>query len=408
MAKGPSLPLDGRRGLAGDVVDHARDTWHLVHDAPRDVVEKLVRQPRPVRGHEVDRLHRPQRDHVVVAATVAHNAHRAHRQEDREGLTHAIVEIVPAQLLDVDRIRAPQELGVLGAHLAEDPHREPRSGEGVAMGELARQPELGAEPAHLVLEQLAQRLDELETHPLGEPAHVVVRLDDLRLAGAGAGGLDDVGIDRALGEELDAFETLRLLVEDLDEGPADHLALGLGVGDAGEGAEKARLRVDADDLRAEVLREDAHHRLGFAEAQQAVVDEYADQLLADRAVQERGDYGGVDAAREPEQHRAVTDLRAEACDGVLDDVADAPEGIGAADLAHEALEELGSLGGVRDLGMKLQGVEAAALVPHGREGNGAGRRGHAESRWQRIDPVAVAHRSEEHTSELQSPDTISY
>src|SRR6059058_2104603 len=187
MAKGPSLPLDGRRGLAGDVVDHARDTWHLVHDAPRDVVEKLVRQPRPVRGHEVDRLHRPQRDHVVVAATVAHHAHRAHRQEDREGLTHAIVEIVPAQLLDVDRIRAPQELGVLGAHLAEDPHREPRSGEGVAMGELARQPELGAEPAHLVLEQLAQRLDELETHPLGEPAHVVVRLDDLRLAGARTG-----------------------------------------------------------------------------------------------------------------------------------------------------------------------------------------------------------------------------
>ena len=224
----------------------------------------------------------------------------------------------------------------------------------------------------------------------------MVRLDDLRLAGAGAGRLDDVGIDRALGEELDAFETMCLLVEDLDEGPADRLALGLGVGDAGEGAEKACLRVDADDLRAEVLREDAHHRLGFAEAQQAVVDEYAGELLPDRAVQERGDHGGVDSAREPEQHLAATDLRAEACEGILDDVADAPERIGAADLAHEALEELSSLGGVRDLGMELYAIEAAALVAHGREGNGAGRRGRAESRWQRVDPVAVAHPHIEH------------
>src|SRR5205823_72400 len=313
-----------------------------------------------------------------------------------ERLTHAVVEVVSAQLLDVDRIRAPQELGVLLAHLAQDPHREPGPREGMTMSELARQPELGAEPAHLVLEQLAQRLDELETHPLGEAAHVVVRLDDLRLAGAGAGGLDDVGIDRALSEELDAFETLRLLVEDLDESPADHLALGLGVGDAGEGAEKACLRVDADDPDAEVLREDAHHRLGFAEAQQAVVDEYAGELLPDRAVQERGDHGGVDSAREPEQHLAATDLRAEACEGILDDVADAPERIGAADLAHEALEELSSLGGVRDLGMELYAIEAAALVAHGREGNGAGRRGRAESRWQRVDPVAVAHPHIEH------------
>jgi hypothetical protein len=45
----------------------------------------------------------------------------------------------------------------------------------------ARQPEREAELAHLVLEQLAQRLEQLQVQRLGQPADVVVRLDVLRL-----------------------------------------------------------------------------------------------------------------------------------------------------------------------------------------------------------------------------------
>src|SRR6516225_9329680 len=67
-----SLPLDGRGRLARDVVDHARDPRDLVDDAPRDLIEELIRQARPVRGHEVHGLHRAQGDHVVVAPAIAH------------------------------------------------------------------------------------------------------------------------------------------------------------------------------------------------------------------------------------------------------------------------------------------------------------------------------------------------
>jgi hypothetical protein len=45
---------------------------------------------------------------------------------------------------------------------------------------------------HLVLEQLAQRLDQLHAHPLGQPADVVVALDERRLADD-RHRLDDVG-----------------------------------------------------------------------------------------------------------------------------------------------------------------------------------------------------------------------
>jgi hypothetical protein len=41
------------------------------------------------------------------------------------------------------------------------------------------------------------------------------------------------GIERALGEEFGAADLLRLVLEHVDEGLADELALGFGVGDAG-------------------------------------------------------------------------------------------------------------------------------------------------------------------------------
>ena len=78
---------------------------------------------------------------------------------------------------------------------------EPGAGERVAPDDLGGQAELLADEAHLVLEQRAQRLDQLELEVVGQPADVVVRLD---VGGARSpAGLDDVGIERALDQEGD-------------------------------------------------------------------------------------------------------------------------------------------------------------------------------------------------------------
>ena len=47
----------------------------------------------------------------------------------------------------------------------------------MAVDERRRQAELAAERAHLVLEQFAQRLDQLHVHAFGQAADIVVRLD---------------------------------------------------------------------------------------------------------------------------------------------------------------------------------------------------------------------------------------
>ena len=62
-------------------------------------------------------------------------------------------------------------------------------------------PSSSPERAHLVLEELAQRLDQLELHALGQPADVVVALDRPRDGPLDDTRLDHVGIERALHEE---------------------------------------------------------------------------------------------------------------------------------------------------------------------------------------------------------------
>ena len=178
-------------------------------------------------------------------------------------------------------------------------------------------PELDADLAHLVLEQRAQRLDELELQVVGQPAHVVVALDGGR-AGAAA-GLDDVRVERALHEELDRLvgvgdDRAGLLLEDPDELAADRLALGLRVGDAGQRVEEPLARVDDPQLHAGRGDEVLLDLLGLALAQQPVVDEDAGQLVADGALHERGRDRGVDAAGQPADDPLVADLRADARD----------------------------------------------------------------------------------------------
>jgi hypothetical protein len=71
----------------------------------------------------------------------------------------------------------------------------------VAVDHLGRQAQGHAQLAHFVLEQLAQRLQQLQAQLLGQAAHVVVALDGDGLLALGAARLDHVGVDGALGQE---------------------------------------------------------------------------------------------------------------------------------------------------------------------------------------------------------------
>ena len=229
-----SFPLDRARRLRRHVVDDPVDAAHLVDDARGGAAEEVHVEGVEIRGHAVDRRDGAQRADVVVGPSVAHHADRPHRQQHREGLPDVVVEAGAADFLEVDLVGEAQDVALVAGDLAGNADGEARTWEGMAADEGLGQPELTAEHADLVLEQLPQRLDELHVHALGQPAHIVVRLDRHRGPAGERDALDDVGIERALGQELRAADRLGFGLEDLDEEPADGLALDLGVGDAGE------------------------------------------------------------------------------------------------------------------------------------------------------------------------------
>src|SRR2546428_9502258 len=88
----PSLPLDGARRLAGDVVSDAVDAGDLVDDAPADDVEEVVGEAGPVGRHGVLRRDRPEDDGVRVGPAVALDPHRADGGKDGEGLPDVAIE----------------------------------------------------------------------------------------------------------------------------------------------------------------------------------------------------------------------------------------------------------------------------------------------------------------------------
>src|SRR5262245_48182870 len=88
--------------------------------------------------------------------------------------------------------------------------------------------------------------------------------------------LNDIGIERALREEIELTKLVRAFFEDVDERRADDLALALWIGHAREPREKEIGRVDKIKRQMETS-EARTHLLGFIQPEQSVVNKDARQ-----------------------------------------------------------------------------------------------------------------------------------
>ena len=112
-------------------------------------------------------------------------------------------------------------------------------------------------------------------------------------------------------EEIRATRLARLLFEQVDEGAADELAFGLGIGDAREPGEEGVLGIDVDQRDVVTAAEQTDDLARLARAHQPVIDEHAGQPLADRFVDQHGGDRAVDPARQAANHPSVPDLLAD-------------------------------------------------------------------------------------------------
>ena len=334
-------------GFAGDVVEDAVDAGDLVDDTGADPVQEVVGQAGPVGGHEVVRPDGPEGDGVIIRSPVAHDAHGAHIGEGGKILVGAVGELRGGHFLPEDGVGLPEKVQLGLRHLADDPDGKARTREGLAADEILGQPQLPAQLTDLVLEEHPQGLDDLpEVHVVGEAAHVVVALDD---GGVAEAGLDDVGVDGALGQEVHLADLLGFLLKDPDELLADDLALVLRLRDAGQLPQEAGLGVHPDEVQVP-LGEGLFHLVALIKAHEAVVHKDAGELAAHGLREKRRGHGGIHAAGEGQEHPAIAHLLPDVPDGGGLVVAHAPVALGAADLIEEVAEHLTSILGVVHLG----------------------------------------------------------
>ncbi len=166
--------------------------------------------------------------------------------------------------------------------------------------DLFGQAELPADLAHLVLEELAQWLDQLPWEIGSEAPPVVMRLDGDRGPAERRRGLDHIGIQRPLHQESDlSLDVLGRLLEHIDERVADATPLLFRVRDPGQRLKEERARIHHAQIDPEVRPERPLHLLPLAQPQQAMIHEDARQPVADRAVHERRGHRRIDSTREP-------------------------------------------------------------------------------------------------------------
>ena len=87
---------------------------------------------------------------------------RLHRQQHGEGLRRLAIQAGCFELVEDDRVGLAERVEPLAGDLAEAADGQAGAGERVPPDDLLRQAQLQAEPADFVLEQVAERLDQLE------------------------------------------------------------------------------------------------------------------------------------------------------------------------------------------------------------------------------------------------------
>jgi len=382
------LPLNRRRGFRGNVIANPVDAFDLVDDAGRYASQDFIGHLGPVRRHGILAFHDAEGHGPVVGSLIPHYAHTAHGQKHGEGLPNFVIPSGLLHFVDDHGIGISQDLQLGLVDGAEAAHGQPGAGEGLAPDHFAGQPEGFADGTDFVFEKFPQRLDELEFHPLGQAAHIVVRLDQGGGIAVDGHAFDDVGIKGALAEKLGLAHGLGGLLKNPDEFAPDDFSFLLGIGDPFEFGQEPGGSIHHFQFETQTVGENAFDALHLLGPHQAIVDQNADQLVANGPVDQGGGNAGIHPATEAEDDPFPSDLLPDILDGFFNERLHGPGGFAAADVENKILQDFPAPWRVGHFGMELNSI-GISVLDHGI--GGVVRRGHGfETLGQLGDFVAVA------------------
>ena len=153
--------FDGSRRFARKIVEYAVYALYFVDDAVHALLEYFERDVRHFCGHEIVGFDSTQYDGIVVGTEVTHDADGADVRERCEVLVDLTIETGLRDLLAVDGIGILYDAHLLWGYFTDDTYAETRARERLTVYEILRQSELETDTTNLILEEEAQRLDDL-------------------------------------------------------------------------------------------------------------------------------------------------------------------------------------------------------------------------------------------------------
>ena len=249
-----------------------------------------------------------------------------------------------------------------------------------------------AQRADLVLEEVVQWLNQVKVNALWKWNQVVVALNGCSLAAClTSAGLNNVRINGALCQELNAVQILSLVKEDLPELGTNQATLHLWLGNASQKLCVALLCVNVNQRHVELLAENLLNHLWLALTEHAMVNKHAGQLVANSAMDKSCDNRRVNAAGKRQNNAAIANLLANLLNLLLNDVVHGPSLLKTTDIEQEVRKHLGTAFGVINLWVELSGIQVLSSVFHSSDRAYVGRSGNGKALWDLRHSVAVTH-----------------
>ena len=151
----------------------------FIYDSNRDFLENIPRNLCKVCSHAINGRYGTNTDRIVIRAAVAHDADGANTRQNGEVLPDFLVKTMLCDDFAQDGIGIAHDFELVFRNFANDADAKAWAREWLTPDEFMRNAELFAEFARFVLEERAQRFDQLEVHVFRKSANVVVRLDRL-------------------------------------------------------------------------------------------------------------------------------------------------------------------------------------------------------------------------------------
>ena len=157
----PLFKLNRSGRLTGNIIHYPIHMAHLIDDPAGHLLQYFIRDLCALCGHEVDGLHGSQCDGVIIGSLITHNAYGSHIGQGCEVLVDLAVQTCVSDFLAVDGICILYDLDLLSGHFADDTDTQSGTGERLTEYQMLRNAKLQSYLADLILEQVAQRLDDL-------------------------------------------------------------------------------------------------------------------------------------------------------------------------------------------------------------------------------------------------------